>query len=441
MSRDLRSRLDAALGTAKPDPEAERQEKIRDLRGRLETLLDRRPGRRDEPPRERPKPEPVALSLDVDALVPGELRATPHGPAFVAVRRYPLFHHQGTIPLDSYLAADAHALGRFAGEPRLGDIPPEGVLFIDTETTGLAGGTGVYAFLVGTAFFAGGELVVEQFFMRDYGEEAAALFAFAERAAPFAALVSFNGKAFDVPLIDTRFTMNRIGLRLQGRPHVDLLFPARRLWRGEFPDCSLGSIEAGVLAHVRVEDVPGHQIPEIYFQYVRRRDARAVARVFRHNELDLVSLVPLAARIARLAAEGPDCRDAGARELYGLGRFHAHFGEHDRAAACLARALARALERSAPAALTESARRELSLALKRLGRHAEAVAVWEAMTDRATDAFPFIELAKHYEHRERDLARALSYAEEAARQRAFLAPDEVADLDHRLARLRRKRET
>ena len=448
MTSDLRTRLDRTLGaTTRPtepaDAERAKQETIRDLRRRLETIVERRPGPRPldsarghgtVSPSGVEGPEPVVESLDVDRLVPGEFRDTPYGPAFVAVRRYPLFHHQGRVPLDAFLAADAGALARFVREPRLAGIDKERLLFLDTETTGLAGGTGVYAFLVGVAFFTASELVVEQFFMRDYGEEAAALAAFAERAAPFEALVSFNGKAFDVSLLDTRFTMNRIGLRLAGLPHLDLLHPARRLWRGEFADCSLGSIEEGVLGMARAEDIPGAQIPEVYFQYVRRRDARTIAKVFRHNELDLVSLAPLAARVARLAAEGPECADAGPRELFAVGRFHAVLGEHARAADCFTHALGS----PAPAALAESIRRELSLAYKRLERFEEAAALWEEMLRAATDAFPFIELAKHHEHRARDARRALEVVTEVLRQRAFLAPEEVTDLEYRLARLRRK---
>lgn len=437
MTGDLRRRLDNAFGEAKSDrPETDKQKTIADLRRRLERVIEHRYGPAEAKPVDQQEAQPTETveSLDIDRLVPGAFRETTAGPAFVGSRRYRLFHHQGNVPLDAFLEIDTKELARFCGDRRLAGLDPRRTLFIDTETTGLAGGTGSYAFLIGAGFFTEDGFIVEQFFMRDFGEETAALTAFAKLAENFDTLVSFNGKSFDQILLDTRFVMNRIDLQLAKWPHLDLLHPSRRLWRSRLPDCRLGTIEENILDLGRHEDIPGSEIPEAYFEYVRQRDARTIARVFRHNEIDIVSLVSLAVRIARIINDGPGGKDAGPHELYALGRYRTALGQHQRAADCLAAAR----ELTPDEQLLSLIEQELTWAYKRLSRLDLAVPIWERMTGRGGDPFPYIELAKYHEHQTKELEHALDYTDNALKRCRGLEPGRIQELEYRRARLLRR---
>ena len=185
------------------------------------------------------------------------------------------------------------------------------LLFLDLETTGLAGGAGSYAFLVGCGWFeppspsasAGQAACFHgcQFFLADFAAERALLESVAELADGIACVVTYNGKTFDLPLIETRFVLQRMTTPFADMAHVDLLHPARRMWREEDVECRLTYLEQALCGHAREGDVPGFEIPSRYFQYVRSGDARPLEAVLEHNRLDIISLAMLTAR-ARAAA-------------------------------------------------------------------------------------------------------------------------------------------
>lgn len=368
----------------------------------------------------------VAAGFGPERLLPGAECETPHGRCYVAEWRYPLSHRHGHAAVGATLgvslAAASPMLARSARERgALGAVHPERVLYLDTETTGLAGGTGIYAFLVGVARFIGDELVVRQLFMRSLSEEHALLHALAQELAECDVLVTYNGKAFDWPLLETRFALGRRqGPRRPRDPgaHVDLLFAARRLWRGRLESCTLGQVERDVLGVLRGEDTPGWLIPQLYFTYLRSRDIRPLAGVFRHNTLDVLSLAALLGRVAAIGA-GPASRQGAtpADELVGLGRCLEDAGELERALACYERALAGAglANGALRAAVVCEARMRAGLLLKRLRRASDAVGHWEALVmsrrpgNAQMDVRPYEELAKYYEHIARDRAVARTY--------------------------------
>jgi hypothetical protein len=334
-----------------------------------------------------------------------------------------------------------HGPALLARDERLAAVDLEQIAFIDTETTGLAGGTGTYAFLVGVGAFRGGAFVLHQFFMRDYGDEPAQLQALGELLDGMEAVVSFNGKSFDLPLLETRFIMSRQPPRLVDVPHLDLLPAARRLWKYRLASCALSSLEDEVLAVRRTQaDVPGWLIPGLYADYARSGDAREMPRIFYHNAQDILSLVTLAARMCGLlASEDLVSGDLPGEDLYGLGRLFNDMGEVHRAE----EAYTRAARSSQARWVRERAMRDLAYLLKRQERSAEALPWWEelARTERAVYAYE--ELAKHYEWQASDLNQALAWTQEGtdlvrawprgAKRRATLA-----ELEHRLARLERK---
>jgi uncharacterized protein YprB with RNaseH-like and TPR domain len=320
-------------------------------------------------------------------------------------------------------------------------------LFIDLETTGLAGGAGTYAFVVGCAWFDECVFHVRQLFMSSAAIERSLLDMLSTLAASADLIVSFNGKSFDLPLIETRYLFHRRVTPFAGLPHLDMLHAARRLWRADEDDgsggssCRLTTLEATVCGHVREDDVPGSEAPTRYFQYVRTGDARPLVGVFEHNRLDLLSLAMLTSRAAQLADEGVPLLKT-AREAVGLGQLLERSGDVVNARRCFARA---AGIDETPLPGDEVSRAEAmhgyAALCRRERRYAEAAGAWRRLLElrrcpprlvrSAAEA-----LAVHHEHRLRDPRTARSFAltsaplqSSSSRQRA---------LQHRLARLDRK---
>ena len=181
---------------------------------------------------------------------------------------------------------------------------PERLVYLDTETTGLAGGTGTCAFLIGIGTLEGTQFVVRQFFLRDYPEEKAILHALAEILGGFDGLVTYNGKTFDIPLLETRYALARQKSPFGRMLHLDALHPARRLWRLRLESCKLQDLESAVLGIEREGDIPGSEIPAIYFDYLREGDARGLQPVFHHNALDIMTLAAITVELARAIGDG-----------------------------------------------------------------------------------------------------------------------------------------
>lgn len=281
-------------------------------------------------------------------------------------------------PCDAALAAD-----------------PSQWLFLDTETTGLVGGSGTYAFLVGLAWWDSGGLQVEQLFMRDFGEEHSLLLALDERLAERSVLVTFNGKSFDWPLLETRFRMTRsISPRIPAA-HLDFLHPARQLWRPRLSSVRLSELERHVL-HVspgskldwtRDGDMNSGDIPEAYFSFVRGGLCAPLVPVFQHNQMDLRGLAALAGHVLEILAgpaEDAEAADDGQQSLdmYGLSRLLTQRGEHGRARKVCQAALTAGL----PAEHDRAARRDLARFAKRAGDFPGAVELWESLAGVAVSA-------------------------------------------------------
>lgn len=321
------------------------------------------------------------------------------------------------------------------------------VLFLDLETTGLFGGAGTQAFLVGCAAIDGDAIRVRQFLLPGFEHERAVLHEVQAWAARHGALCTYNGRSFDAPLVETRFMFHRLPCPLDGMPHLDMLHAARRLWRdrpavaGPDPDassCTLGVLEKRIAGLHRVGDVPGYEIPSRFFGFVRDGDARPLEAVLEHNRLDLVSLAAVLARAITLITRGPEAA-ATAQEAYGLARIYERAGAFDNAEAALLKTIGMVRRVGADPELHAEALRRLAWLRRRARRAHEAAEAWRelaslprcaaALRREATEA-----LAIHDEHRAKDLHAA------RARTLALLAdgganPDRVR---HRLARLERK---
>jgi hypothetical protein len=364
-------------------------------------------------------------------------------------------------------------------------------LFVDVETTGLSGGAGTYAFLVGCASFcADGAFLTRQYVLANHCDERPMLESVAGELAGAGALVTFNGKSFDAPVLEMRYMFHRLrwpGARL---PHLDVLHPARLFWGaaparqkagtadgggvrlppsreasgfaeaaadrgsrdgGPRPDvaaestqrsCSLIALEQQVLGANRVGDVPGFEIPARYFQFLRTGDARPLGAVFEHNRLDLLSLAALTARLLQLLGDGPGkARDA--HEALALGRVYLRGGLEDRAVEAFecAVALSRSMPEPQAGPIRVDALRSLACVARRARRYHDAAACWRQLLDvplcpRNTAGEAFEALAIHHEHRVRDLGAARAFALRSLNAANRTSAGERAR--HRLARLERK---
>lgn len=383
-------------------------------------------------------------SPGIEEVVAGQVRSTPVGTYFVAEEDWALSHRHGDLPLAAALEVSPLLVARLASLPDSEGFDLRRAVFFDIETSGLSGGTGTYVFLVGAGFFEGEAFCIRQFFMRDVTEEPAYLHAVAELLDRFDAVVSFNGRTFDLPLLNTRFTLARQPRRLVRAPHLDLLKPSRRLWSQRLTSCALSSLEREVLGVRRAEeDVPGWLVPRLYFDYVQTGDASDLAGVFYHNLVDVLSMVTLAARLGAIFKDSQAAGPLDSLDLFSLGRWYESLGMMAESEA----AYRAALSATHPADLKRAAWRQLSFLLKRQGRREEAVAIWRQVveTERGEErgVYAHLELAKHYEWHSGDLAAAAAVTRQAMALLDSNSPDRRAEkvlgeLAHRLHRLEHK---
>ncbi len=321
---------------------------------------------------------------------------------------------------------------------------PDRWLFLDTETTGLAGGSGTYAFLVGLAWWDGGGLEIEQFFMREYSEERALLCALRERIAVRPVLVTFNGKSFDWPLLETRYRMSRKISVPTPRAHLDFLHPARNLWRLRLGSVRLSELERHVLGWDRGADLLSGLIPQIYFDYLRGGPPERLVPVLNHNQLDLRGLAALSSRVLSLLSDAENLGQDGL-ELFGVSRICEKRGEHTRARNLYEKSIASIL----PTETDRVARRSLARLAKRQGDFDLACELWKDALGNSRHGYEAYEqLAIYYEHKARDPEQARQIVRQAlgelrrAIQTGDLAPGPYREIkgrfDNRLQRLERK---
>jgi uncharacterized protein YprB with RNaseH-like and TPR domain len=324
------------------------------------------------------------------------------------------------------------------------------LLFVDLETTGIAGGAGTYAFLVGCAWFAGGTFRIRQFFLSSFTAERALLEALGDLGADAGTVVTYNGKSFDVPLIETRFALHRMASPFGEMPHIDMLHPARRLWRAvdrrrdiqqDVPStCRLTTLEQQLCGYVREGDVAGFEIPARYFRFVHAGDPRPLAAVFEHNRLDLLSLALLTSRAAQLLEDGPAAART-AREALGMGRLYERGGMMREAKSSFARAIE---FDGAVEDLRAEALRAYAVVSRRLRHFDDAADAWRRVLGLTACPRPIEReaseaLAVHHEHRRRDFVSARDFTLRLLNVDESVTRRQAAT--YRLARLEKKLES
>ena len=385
-------------------------------------------------------PRPASI-IPIDRILPGRFRSTARGDAFVAEQTFGMDYLHGIQPI--HITSPLDMIAKWAKEPGLSSLPLSSFLFLDTETSGMAGGTGTYAFLVGAARFEGETFRLAQFFMRDPSEEAAMLEALLEFLAPARALVTFNGKAFDSPLLNTRYALHNIPSPLKNLAHLDLLPLARRLWRDRLPSRALKYLEENILGLPRTsEEVPGYEIPWLYFDYLRGGDATPLKGVFYHNAMDVAAMAALLSHVAAILHDPFNGNVSHGLDFIALGKLYEDLGDWEHAA----RLFERGLEMELSEADFASAVQRLSILQKRRGDIGEAVRLWEAAAAQG-HIYAHVELAKHCEHRLRDYKSALTWTEtalklvKASELPRYMQKHWKDELSHRKDRLKQKRKT
>ncbi len=401
------------------------QEQLAHLRRRI-AKIDKKFSR---PNPRSPIPKPQSPIPAPEDWLHGEEIRTKHGVHYETEKLYERQRRHGSIGI-----VDLEDLPQDLLDPisngQIRGVPPAKWCFLDTETTGLAGGSGTYAFLVGVGRITPQGFRVRQFFMRDFGEEASLLSALTEHLKQFEVLITYNGRTFDQPLLETRFRMVRQRPPFSALEHLDLLFGARRLWNLRFDSCRLVDLENQILGVERQGDLPGEMIPYVYFEYVRTREIFRLMPVFHHNAIDILTLACLTAIVPRAFHSPEQAEFSHGAEMVGLARWWRQAEQHENALALFRQAI----EKNLPDDLMFRTLWDIAALEKKLGREHAALPV---LTDLAASRNPwrgaaFVELAKYYERRERNYAMAL----EMTRSAQELEPSEA--LERRAARLEKR---
>lgn len=384
-------------------------------------------------------PEQKRTASKVENLVPGQLLSAGERTCFVSEHHYPLDHRHGKGALGALLDQSPSVAALFTRDSSLSSLSFRDLIFIDTETTGLSTGAGTIAFLVGIGYFEDDGFTIRQYFLRTPGDELAMLINLTEQMSRRPGLVSFNGRAFDLPLLENRYILNRWPPPFINSPHLDLLFPARRLWSGSLESCRLIALETEVLGVQRDQaDIPSGMIPLIYRDYLLTGNGIEMPRIFYHNRIDVLSMVGLAETLCR-AFERPEAALQRGQEWFDLGRWYESLGLVEKAEPAYRRALALDLSPKS----FESLLIRLGRLLKRADRRSEAAVVWRQLASvEMDDVRGHVELAMHHEWHTGELERAahwtrraLELADRWDRERHLRKRPE---LQHRLSRLERK---
>lgn len=374
----------------------------------------------------------------VEQVLGGQTQQTPLGEAYLVESRHPRRTPYGHTVLDT--PGDMVLVYEWAGLLEFRGAAPVSFAFLDTETTGLAGGAGTLAFMVGVGRFLRDEFQLVQFFLRDPGEEPAMLAALEAFLEPADVLVTFNGKSFDLPVLYNRYILNSWQAVSLPAAHLDLLHLARRLWRDLLPSRALGDLERQILGVVRsAEEVPGWLVPQIYQDYLRTGDAEPLEGVFYHNAMDILSMAALLRHVASLLAQPHTSTQHHTVELVAMGRLCEQVGRAAQAVELYELGLARGL----PEDVQRETLQRLSLLLKRSGHLERAVRLWEQAA-AGGEVYAYEELAKYYEHRVRDLRQAEYWTRAALallnepHVPPYLKGQWLDSLEHRRNRLLRK---
>lgn len=404
-----------------------RANEISELRRRIEAITSRRPTASDKPVFTRHED---AVSLK--DMMMGEEMQNAHGKFFISNGYFHGSAKHGSRRIGEISAIDMNAVALLANNPDMAFLHCKDALYLDTETTGLTGGTGTFAFLIGLGWFDNDTFYTTQIFSRDFSEERASLRFLLDLAGEKRYIVSYNGKAFDVGLLSTRFILNRLPDTLATMPHLDLLHPARRLLGHRLENNRLITMEKEILGVLRQGDIPGNEIPQRYFDWLRNRDARLLTEIFEHNRLDIISMATLSVHLADMLNHSRDISAYEHEDLLAAAKLF--LARRD---ASGAKKILEFITEAECLHVALEARRTLSLIYKRSGLWNDALRIWDLMLrDDHGNFFATIEKAKYFEHKKHDMQKAIEIVNEALNHPSFKTISERNALEHRITRLK-----
>ena len=373
-----------------------------------------------------------------DKIVDELVSSPPHQPYLVLENNFNLNSSYGQIPISLGLNIPGRVLYLLSRDEAFKDLSLAEAVFIDLETTGLAGGTGTIPFLIGLGFFDGEAFKVVQFCLNNLASEFKMLGELLELLSDrkFTSVISYNGKGFDLPLLETRFTLNRLRCPLSDLPHLDFLFSARYLWKHKYESCRLYNLALAHLGAARAEDIPSEEIPWRYFQYLRTGDFSLVEPILYHNQEDIMSLYGVVVAGALTVGQSLENQETeiDSLELFGLGKIWEKAGEMKKSAELYEKALSQKL----PVELSVRVKKNLALYFKRCGEWEKSLKLWEDLTQNSEDLEAWRELAMYYEHQARQPETALKLALDGLALSRLMNSDLERDFEKRVDRLTRK---
>ncbi len=381
------------------------------------------------------KPE---SKTEIDKIGDEQVSPSPHQAYLVFENNFNPGSSYGQIPISLGLSIPGRVLYLLSRDEAFKDLSLAEAVFIDLETTGLAGGTGTIPFLIGLGFFDGEAFKVVQFFLNDLAAEfkmlGELLDLLSERK--FTSVVSYNGKGFDLPLLETRFTLNRLRCPLSDLPHLDFLFSARYLWKYKYESCRLYNLALAHLGADRAEDIPSEEIPWRYFQYLRTGDFSLVEPILYHNQEDIMSLYGVVVAGALTVGQSLENQETeiDSLELFGLGKIWEKAGEKEKSAELYEKALSQRL----PVELSVRVKKNLALYFKRCGDWEKSLKLWEDLSQNSKDLEAWRELAMYYEHQARQPETALKLALDGLALSRLMNSGLEEDFEKRVDRLSRK---
>ncbi len=374
----------------------------------------------------------------------------PHAPSFEPIEREPLRFTEnpynldaryGNITLSDGLKVNGNVLVCLSQDSSFEHLDLSTALFIDLETSGLSGGTGVVPFNIGLGYYRDDQFWICQYFLGDLAEEERMIGEFERFVSEmdFQSIVTYNGKAFDIPLLETRFILHQKSFPLADLPHLDFLFPARSLWGHKHENCRLAYLASEVLHAVRIDDISPSEIPWRYFQYLQTGNFELIEPVLYHNAEDILALLGVVIAGALIFSEDDETCLADGMDFYGAGKVMERAGHRDEAALFYKRALDGSLSEK----VGLSTRRRLSLQYKKKHEWDKAVFLWKEMASSEAPSsdllFSLRELAMYLEHREKNYTDAEQYAEEGYVLARGFSQYYERDFSHRRERLQKKR--
>jgi len=356
---------------------------------------------------------------------PGEVVANDFGTCLRIRTSYPVNHAHGKIILKTFHEIDQPIFGMMGKDPSFNHIDFNRAIFLDTETTGLAGGAGTVPFLVGLGYFRDKNFVIDQYLMRDYHEERAMLSFVSDHIQSAGALVTYNGKGYDAHVLSSRWILARMAVDIHFMPHLDLLYPVRRLWKRRLIDCSLGNVEKEILQFQRHGDVPGYLIPSLFFDFLRTSNYHTLNPIFTHNRWDILSLVALAGLMGTVFQNPLETLSHPA-DVFSLGRAMENSTKGMAAIQCFQKALS-TVQRDDN---WQEIAWHLGRVYKREENWNEAIKIWKSILERSPDKIEtYEEMAKYYEHQIKQFDKAIAIVTRAL-ERIQIVQELRGDFSH-----------